>query len=194
LQVFGIRFPARFRFTHIAGQDYRHYIEATLFGMPLMKVNESYFDDQTRMELPVGVIENETKVDMATNLALWGESAFWPPSILVADPRVRWEAIDDTSARLVVPFGEKTDTLTVTFDPETGLIRTMEAMRYREATDEAKILWRSEPLDWQSFHGIMIPSSAALSWLDEGTPWSVWTIEDVVYNVDVSEHIRASEY
>ena len=37
----------------------------------------------------------------------------------------------------------------------------------------------------------MIPSPAATTWLDEGTPWAVWTIEDVVYNVDVSEYIKA---
>jgi len=193
LRVKGITFPARFRFTHIAGQGYRHYIEATMFGYPVMKVNEWYLDGHARMELPVGVIEDEPKIDMAANLALWGE-AVWLPSILVTDPRVRWEAIDDTTARLVVPFGGEEDTFTVTFDPQTGLIRTMEAMRYREATDEAKIPWRNEPLGWQTFHEIEIPSPAATTWLDEGTPWAVWTIEDVVYNADVSEYIEVRGY
>jgi len=190
LRIKGITFPARFRFTHIAGQGYRHYIEATMFGYPVMKVNEWYLDGHARMELPVGVIENEPKIDIAANLSLWGE-AVWLPSMFITDPRARWETIDDTTARLVVPFGEEEDTFTVTFDPETGLIRTMEAMRYREATDEAKIPWCNEPLGWQTFHGIEIPSPAATTWLDEGTPWAVWTIEDVVYNVDVSEYIRA---
>jgi hypothetical protein len=157
-----------------------------------MKVNELYLDGKARMELPVGIIENESKIDMGANLALWGESAFWLPSILVTDPRVRWEAIDDTTARLVIPFGEEEeDTFTVTYDPQTGLIHTMEAMRYREATDEVKIPWRNEPLGWQTFHGIEIPSPVALTWLDEGTPWSVWTVEEAVYNVDVSEYIKA---
>jgi hypothetical protein len=64
-------------------------------------------------------------------------------------------------------------------------------MRYREATGEAKIPWRNEPLDWQTLNGIKIPSPAAVIWLDEGTPWSVWTVEDVVYNVDVSEYVEA---
>ena len=88
LRVKGITFPARFRFTHIAGQGYRHYIEATVFGYPVMKVNEWYLDGQARMELPVGVIENEPKIDIAANLSLWGE-AVWLPSIFVTDPRVR---------------------------------------------------------------------------------------------------------
>ena len=42
ISPFGIKFPARFIFVHNAGKDYRHYIEATWFGIPFMKVNESY--------------------------------------------------------------------------------------------------------------------------------------------------------
>ena len=49
--------PARFRFTHVAGRDYRHYIEATFFDIPFMKVNESYVDGRARMELPFGTDE-----------------------------------------------------------------------------------------------------------------------------------------
>jgi len=188
LRIKGITFPARFWFTYVAGQSYRHYIEATIFGWPVMKVRERYLDGRARMELPVGVIENEPKIDMAANLGLWAESV-WLPSILITDPRVRWEAIDDTTARLIVPFGEEEDTLTVTFDPQTGLICATEAMRYREATDEAKIPWRNEPLGWRKFHDLMIPSPATTTWLDEGTPWAMWTVEEVEYNVDISEQI-----
>jgi len=39
LRFSGVTFPSRLRFTHIAGQDYRHYIEATIFGYPVMKVS-----------------------------------------------------------------------------------------------------------------------------------------------------------
>ncbi len=188
LRVKGITFPARFRFTYIAGQGYRRYIETTIFSYPVMKVNERYVGGKSRMELPFGVIENEPKIDMAANLALW-EEAVWMPSILITDPRVRWEAIDDATARLVVPFGDEEDAFTVSFGRKSGLISMMEAMRYREAMDEAKIPWRNELLDWQIFHGIEIPSLVATTWLDEGTPWAVWTVEDVAYNVDVSEQL-----
>lgn len=190
LRFSGITFPARLRFTHSAGQGYRHYIEATFFGYPLLKVNEHYLDGQARLELPVGVIENEPKVDMAANLALWGES-IWLPPVLVTDPRVRWEAIDEATARLVIPFRTGEDVFTVTFDPQTGLIRQIEALRYREATDAAKIPWRMEPLAWDRFHGLLLPARAAVTWADEGRPWLVMAVEEVVYNVDVQAYIRA---
>lgn len=190
LRFMGVTFPARLRFTHDAGQGYRHYIEATLFGYPLMKVNERYLDGQARMKLPVGVIENEPKVDMAANLGLWGES-IWLPSIYLTDSRVRWEAIDETSAWLIVPFAAAEDTFTVYFDPVTGLIASMEAMRYKEATSTEKILWQLDILAWQEYHGRLIPSRSTVTWVDEGSPWLVIELDDIIYNADVNEYIRA---
>ena len=112
LRFAGVTFPARLRFTHDAGQGYRHYIEATLFGYPLLKVNETYLNGRARMALPMGVIENEPKVDMGANLGLWGEPV-WLPSIFLTDPRVRWEPVDETTARLIVPFAGAEDAFTV---------------------------------------------------------------------------------
>ena len=135
----GPTFTSRFRFTHDAGREYRHYIEATILGYPIMKVNEYYLAGKSRLELPFGVIEGEPKIDMAANLGLWGESV-WLPSIFLTDPRVLWKPIDDTSARLVVPFDGAEETFVARFDPQTGMLRYLEAMRYKDAADDAKCL------------------------------------------------------
>lgn len=185
LRFGGITFPARFRFTYEAGRNYHHNLEATIFGLPILKADESYVDGAGRMVLPFGVTENEPKVDMAANLGLWGE-AVWIPSILVTDPRVRWEPIDDNTARLVVPFGEQEDSFVVTFDPQTGLMDNAVAQRYREAADEEKIPWRLEPQGWERFNSVLIPTPAGVTWMDEGTPWAVFSLEEVIYNVPVS--------
>lgn len=187
----GLAIPARLRFTYVAGHDYRHYIEATIFGQPLMKINETFLEGNARLELPFGVVENEPKVNAAANLGLWAES-MWLPSIYLTDPRVRWVAIDATTVRLVVPFDDEEDAFTVTFDPETGLIRTLEAMRYKDAADEEKTLWRNEVLEWRSVHGILLPVSATVTWMDDGVPWLEVLVEEVVYNAAVSTYVRAS--
>lgn len=190
LRFMGITFPARLRFTHDAGQGYRHYIEATIFGYPVLKVNERYLDGIGKMELPVGVIENEPKVNMAANLGLWGES-IWLPSIYLTDSRVRWEAIDETSARLIVPFETSEEAFTVFFDSKTGLIKRMEAMRYRDAADTEKILWRLDIFNWETYQGVLLPSHSTVTWADEGSPWLIINVEDIVFNVDVDNYIRA---
>jgi hypothetical protein len=35
-----------------------------------------------------------------------------------------------------------------------------------------------------------MPTLFAAQWMDEGTPWLVAEIEDVTWNVDVSEYVR----
>lgn len=181
LRVNGLTFPSRFRFVHEAGQNYHHAIDATIFGLRLMKVRETYADGKGRMELPFGVIENEPKVDQGANLGLWGES-MWFPAIYLTDPRVRWEAVDDVTAFLIVPFGEDEERFTVRFDPDTGLPWLFESMRYKGVDGEKKVLWLNEVLAWAVVDGSLTIAKASVTWLDEGSPWAVFDVEEMAIN------------
>ncbi len=190
LRLGGIKFPGRFRFSHIAGQDYRHYIEVSFLGLPLFKVNESYIGGKGRMELPFSVIENEAKIDQAANLGLWAES-IWLPAIFLSDRRVRWETVDVVTAWLVVPFGSAEERFLVRFDPQTGMPRLMESMRYRDAADAAKILWINDARHWGELHGKPVLRVGAITWFDQGRAWAVFEVEELVFNADLKEYILA---
>lgn len=189
----GPRFPARFRFTHEAGKNYRHYIEATFFGFPILRVNESYLDGKSRQEMPWGTVDNAPKANQAANLGMRAE-LMSAPSVYLTDPRVRWEPVDDQTALLVVPFGGAWERFVVRFDPQTGLARWMEVMRYRDADEKAqKILWITESLPGKTInvYGAMLPAVGAATWLDVGKPWAFFSSEEIVYNADVKEYLWA---
>jgi len=186
----GVKMPARFIFVHNAGKDYRHYFEATWFGLPIMKVNERYLDGKSLFELPFATYDNDASTSQGANLAVWAEAA-WFPAIWITDPRVRWEAVDDHTALMFVPFGDKEENFVLRFNPETGLPDSMEAMRYRDAGAQTKkILWITREMPGPTIPGTPLSAVGSATWLDQGRPWAVFRLEDVVYNVDVSEYIR----
>lgn len=186
LRLKGIEMPTRVRFTHLTGQGYRHYIETTFFGIPLLKVNERYLDQHARLELLFGVTENEPRVDSAANQGLWAETMAFP-AVFLTDPRVRWEAVDDNTARVYVPFRDDEQAFTVTFDITSGLMIRMETTRYRDEKS-GNLGWWGEVL--KDAQGHPIPNSMAAVWADEDRPWLEVEIEDIVYNSDVSFYIR----
>ena len=188
IRPFGIWLPARFVFVHNAGKDYRHYIEATFFGMPFLKVNEGYLDGESFFESPMGTFYDDPSTNQGANLAVWAEAG-WFPSIWLTDSKVRWEAVDENIALLFVPFEDQVENFVVRFNPHTGMIETM---RYREAGEgKSKILWitRNEP--GNTLPGMKISAVGSATWLDQGSPWAYFSLEETAYNVDVSEYIRA---
>lgn len=190
LRVQGLTFPARFRFVHQAGDNYRHYIEATFFGFPIMKVREKYLDGVGRMELPFGVIENDPQVNQGANLALWAE-AIWFPSIYLTDPDASWEPVDACTAILIVPYQDQEERFIARFDPDTGLLTTLESMRFKGADSQSKTLWINQARVWSEVDGFLIPRVGEVTWFDEGKPWAVFTIEELVINAEVGDFLRA---
>lgn len=187
MRISGITFPARYRFSHVTGQDYRHYIELTVFGGRVTAVNEWFVDGRARLELPVGVSEGPN-VDQAANLALWAE-AVWMPSVWVTDPAVRWEPLDDASAQLVIPFGDREEVVTVRFDPDTHMLTSMESLRFKGEQDTDRTPWINEAREWGVVDGHPVPLETAITWADEGSPWAVLRTEDVAYDADLGSYL-----
>ena len=117
------------------------------------------------------------------------------PALWVTDSRVRWEPVDDQSALLRVPFDGREgalaqETLLARFDPQTGLLTTLESMRYRDADDVRRILWINEIREWGELNGQTTAIVGAVTWFDQGQPWAVFRIEQVLYNAEVDEYVR----
>jgi hypothetical protein len=192
IRPMGFWMPARTRFTHDAGKGYRHYIEACWFGMPFMKINERYVDGASLMEIPIVGNDSGPKVEQAANLGMWAELWSAAPSVLLTDPRVRWEAVDDTTSRLIVPLGDSgaTDSFTVRFDSASGRIASMEAMRYRDSKG-GKVQWTAKSEGGDTVGPWHAPATGSATWADMDGPWAYFTTEDLRFDVDVSKYIHA---
>jgi len=181
--------PARYRFTHVAGRDYRHYIEACWFGIPVMRVNERYVGGASLIELPGIGKDSGPKVEWSANQGMWAES--WQfPALLVTDPRVKWEPVDDETAVLVVPFKDASQRFVVRFDPATGLVTWTETMRYHDSKSAEKVLWMTHADEWERLGGVLTNTVGSATWMDDGKPWAVFRLEDMRLNVDVSDYVR----
>lgn len=186
--AFNIALPVRFLIVHNAGRDYRHYFEATWFGIPILKVDEGYIDGKSFFESPMGTYYDDPNSNQGANLAVWAEAA-WFPALWVTDPRARWQEVDEHTALLFVPFEDGEENFVVRFNPETGIMDLMEAMRFRGNTDSQKVLWLTYGAPDAASGG----DSFAM-WLDAGKPWLKFNIESMVFNADVSEFIRGRGY
>jgi len=188
LRIMGVTFPSRYRFIHKTGYDYRHYFESTFYGLPVFKVNEHYLDGRGRLELPFGVVENDLAVDSAANQGLWAEMNVYPAAYLT-DPRVRWEAVDEVTARLYIPWQAGEQVFRFHFDPQTGRVLSLDTMRHRDA-QSGLIQWTAGGILVPARNGHPAKEILTATWADEGTPWLMLETEDMAYNTDVSDYIR----
>ena len=183
--------PARFRFIHNVGHDYRHYFEATWFGIPILKVNEGYVDGKSFFEAAIiGSQSDHPKLRQGANLALWGEALSFP-AVLALDPRVEWQAVDADTAILKVPFEDATESIVVRFDPATGLATTMEVMRYRSTTDDKKVLWIPSSDEYATVDGVTMTVAGSATWFDQKYAWASFYTKDALFNPDFGDYISA---
>jgi hypothetical protein len=189
-----IPLPARFVFVHNAGKDYRHYFEATMFGIPILKVNEGYIDRKSFFDSPMAKYTDDPNSNQGANLTLWAE-AIWFPSVWLTDTRTHWEPVDENTALLYVPFEDGKENFLVRFNPNTGLIDAMESMRFREIGEQQpKTLWILRNEIKQPTDQDKVISVGSAMWLDQGSPWAYFDVEEIILNVDVSTYIRQRGY
>jgi hypothetical protein len=181
LRIAGIDLPARWRFTHVVGEGYRHEIVACWFGLPILRVDERYVDGDAVLDLPFGREEGPA-VDQGANLAMWTE-AVWFPAALATHPAVQWTPIDDTTALLRVPFGVRTETVVARFDPTDDRLMLFEAMRYKGADAKTKTLWLNLAEAWGEVDGQPTATIARVQWLGDLRPWADFRIESLALNV-----------
>lgn len=100
--------------------------------------------------------------------ARWLAEAVWFPSAFAGDA-VRWEAIDDQSARVTLSDGGLPVSLVAEFDDAGRAVR-VRGERYRSVEGGRTVLtaWSGCCSEYRAFDGFQVPASVEASWDLEG--------------------------
>jgi hypothetical protein len=72
------------------------------------------------------------------------------------------------------------------------LIEWQESMRYKASSSAAKTLWLNHSRSTEVRDRHSYPPVGEVIWMDNGKPWFILTVEDALYNAELSEYIRAT--
>ena len=183
-RINGISMKGRYRTFYEVGVGFLRYIEITWFGMPVLKGYDLYTEEEAVFCM-AGKAEKGERIAQGQNIVMWAE-AVWYPSVFLEDNGSEWKQADEGNVNLVIPYDEESDKLSYCFDETTGLVREIEAMRYK-GNEEQKKKWTVECLEWDVFNDMKVPVLSSIKWEDEKKPWALWGIDDISFNVPVSE-------
>ena len=178
------RIPLRIRMAHRLGQEFVHDIrigrgplafrfglDAYVAGHGLVRIGQS--------------VQQGPAFDQGALIAMWGEALAFPAAW---DGRndVRWEAMGDASARLVVTRPRGVIPITVGFHRGSGCPIWIEADRPKG--DGPEVRWRGTSTDWRRWPGgVIAPSRYRAQWADEPWPWIDIRVRDVRVNVPIDD-------
>ncbi len=102
MRIAGIALPFRHLVELRPGRGFYRKMDITWFDIAFLHGLDTFVDGTGVMNTPVGRVDG-AKIDQGANVVNWLE-LLAVPGVLAETPGVRWEPIDQTSARLVVPF------------------------------------------------------------------------------------------
>ena len=145
--------PIRVHDAYVAGEGVLH---ASLLGL-----------------FTVADMRGTRDVDEGELMRFFAEAA-WYPTALLPSQGVRWEAVDDRSARATLEEDDVTLTMLFTFDEE-GLIEAVSAEE-RGRTVGGEVVptpWRGRHWNYEERGGMLVPISGKVAWLppEGGKPY-----------------------
>jgi hypothetical protein len=130
--------------------------------------------------IPIAIAGNDPKIHQSALQRFLGEISWFPQAALM--PYIRWEAIDESSARATITYRGVTGSAVFHFNTKGELVKFV-AMRYKDINDEKPTEWVATVKGYGEFNGIKIPTSFDATWMLKEGPftWFRFDIFDVRY-------------
>jgi hypothetical protein len=109
----------------------------------------------------------------------------WLPTALLDGRYVRWEPVDDATARAHLTVGGRDVALAFHFGPD-GFPATVTAERSRDVGGKSvRTPWQGASSDWREVDGLRVPFRMEASWTIDGKlfTYARWRVEQLEYDV-----------
>jgi hypothetical protein len=161
-------------------------VDVTMFGLPVAG-RDSYGDGHGAMLIKAAALwpivdARGHAIDQGTLLRFLGELVWFPSGAL--ERYLRWDAIDDTHARVTMSYGGIAASAVFTFEPD-GRVSEMRAQRFYTGDGASKLEpWGDKTTEWKRFDGVLVPSKGEVFWdLKSGRfTYYTWQITDLQYD------------
>lgn len=124
-------------------------------------------------------------LDRSQQVALWLNTIAFAPTSLLSIPGIKFEALDENSAKVVVPDADEPLEFTLSFDPASGCLARIETQRLASKNGKP-FPFRYTLARCRSFEqGITLPGRLRPAW--EEDTYAVYDLVDVRYNGPVKQ-------
>lgn len=145
---------------------------ASIRMVPLLpaRVRDSYLGGEGAMHARLGgvfpVVNQRGTPEMASSALLrYLAEGAWLPTALLPSAGVRWEAVDDSTARVIRTDGGTTVSMDVHFGPG-GEIARISAQRYRDVAGRPVLTpWVGSFSGYMRVGGMMVPLQSEVGWV-----------------------------
>lgn len=151
---------------------------------------DMYLSDKGRLVVKVlslfTVVDGHGETFNEGELQRWIIEGVWFPTNLLPSERIKWSAIDSSTARLTFKYKEVSTSFIVTFN-EIGEITQMETKRFMDAED--KETWVGKMAEYKVVESITIPTKVEVVWRLEKGEFSY-----AKFNVNKIEYDRPEKF
>ncbi len=128
-------------------------------------------------------------MDRSERVALWLYTLAVAPTAPLEHPGAQWQALDEHSVQVSLPYEDETLTFHLFFDPQTGSLARVETQR---PASKSGILYRFQMFlsRYQKFEGgITLPSHFCMAWEDD--IFNHYDVLGVSFNAPVADVIQS---
>ncbi|MBD3192866.1 MAG: hypothetical protein GF308_19660 [Candidatus Heimdallarchaeota archaeon] len=182
------QFRQKQKWQAIKGQEY-FTVEKPGFiwigKVPFFKAKDKYYDGQGNLQIKlfsfIPIINTKGKEWNQGELLRWLGEAPWFPTALLPSEKLRWEPIDEESAKVILSDKNLTVEGTFYFN-NLGQATQFKAKRYKDGSLED---WTGFYSDYRMVNGIRVPFYVEVVWnLDSGDfSYAKFTVDLIEYDI-----------